>query len=78
MNRYLAACIGGCIALTLTISAQAPPARSTGSQHREYVFTPTGQQMPYRVYVPKTCTGRMSNSARARYICWTIGSLIHA
>jgi len=60
MNRYLAACIGGCIALTLTISAQAPPARSTGSQHREYVFTPTGQQMPYRVYVPKTWDGKAS------------------
>jgi poly(3-hydroxybutyrate) depolymerase len=41
-------------------SAQAPPARSTGDQRRQYVFTPTGQQMPYRVYVPKTWDGKAS------------------
>jgi poly(3-hydroxybutyrate) depolymerase len=48
------------VALTITISAQAPPARATGDQRRQYVFTPTGQPMPYRVYVPKTWDGRAS------------------
>ena len=48
------------IALTLTVSAQAPPARATGDQRRQYVFAPTGQQMPYRVYVPKTWDGKVS------------------
>jgi poly(3-hydroxybutyrate) depolymerase len=28
--------------------------RTTGDQHREYLFAPTGQQMPYRLYVPKS------------------------
>ena len=33
-------------------SAFAQSARATGDQHREYHFAPTGQQMPYRIYVP--------------------------
>ena len=35
-------------------------ARATGDQHREYLFTPTGQQMPYRIYVPKSWDGQRS------------------
>jgi len=32
-----------------TSAQTAPP---TGDQHRSYVFSPTGTEMPYRVYVP--------------------------
>jgi poly(3-hydroxybutyrate) depolymerase len=60
MTRRLATCIGVLIALSLTLSAQAPPARATGNQHREYVFSPTAQRMPYRVYVPSTWDGKAS------------------
>jgi len=60
MTRRIAARIGVLIAFTLTISAQAPPARATGNQHRDYVFSPTGQRMPYRVYVPSTWDGKAS------------------
>jgi poly(3-hydroxybutyrate) depolymerase len=31
---------------------------ATGDQHLEYLFAPTGQQMPYRVYVPSTWDGK--------------------
>src|SRR6185503_19425742 len=41
-------------------SAQTPAARATGDQHRQYVFAPTGQSMPYRVYVPTTWDGKAS------------------
>ena len=60
MNRQFVTCMCALIALTLTLSAQAPSARSTGDQRRQYVFAPTGQQMPYRVYVPKTWVGKGS------------------
>ena len=49
-----------CLALVICagmVSAQAAPARPTGDQHRQYLFAPTGQQMPYRVYVPKSWDG---------------------
>ena len=60
MTRRIATCVGVLIALNLTISAQAPPTRATGNQHRDYVFSPTGQRMPYRVYVPRTWDGKAS------------------
>ena len=43
-------------------SAPAVPAaaRATGDQHRQYVFPPTGQQLPYRVFVPPTWDGKSS------------------
>jgi poly(3-hydroxybutyrate) depolymerase len=59
MTRVVALCIGAAVALTLTVSAQAP-LRATGSQHRDYVFSPTGQRMPYRVYVPTTWDAKAS------------------
>ena len=41
--------------------AQSPPARrATGDQQREYLFAPTGQMMPYRIYVPKSWDGKRS------------------
>jgi len=60
MNRQLVTCMCTLMALTLTLSAQAPSARSAGDQRRQYAFAPTGQQMPYRVYVPKTWDGKAS------------------
>jgi poly(3-hydroxybutyrate) depolymerase len=36
--------------------AQTAP-KPTGDQHRQYLFAPTGQQMPYRVYVPTAWDG---------------------
>jgi poly(3-hydroxybutyrate) depolymerase len=60
MSRRVATGAGVLIALSITITAQAPPARATGNQHREYVFSPTGQRMPYRVYVPTTWDGKAS------------------
>jgi predicted peptidase len=40
-------------------SAQSPEVRrATGDQQRLYVFAPTGQQLPYRVYVPKSWDGK--------------------
>ena len=59
MNRLFVTCIYALVALNLTIAAQAPT-RATGDQRRQYVFAPTGQQMPYRVYVPKTWDGKVS------------------
>jgi acetyl esterase/lipase len=47
-------------ALTLTISAQPLPTRATGDQRRQHVFAPTGQTLPYRVYVPTSWDGKTS------------------
>ena len=60
MNRPFVTCICALVGLNLSVSAQAPPTRATGDQRRQYVFPPTGQQMPYRVYVPKTWNGKAS------------------
>jgi poly(3-hydroxybutyrate) depolymerase len=61
------------IALSLPLPAQTPPAappaaaatsqataRAVGDQHRRYLFVPTGQQMPYRVFVPPSWDGKAS------------------
>jgi predicted peptidase len=40
------------------VLAQTP--QPTGDQHRRYVFTPTGAEMPYRIYVPTTWDGKKS------------------
>jgi predicted peptidase len=44
-------------ACALNSAIAAPP---TGDQHREYLFAPTGEQMPYRLYVPTTWDGASS------------------
>jgi predicted esterase len=41
------------LAIAAPLRAQLP---ATGDQHGEYWFAPTGEQMPYRVYVPTTWT----------------------
>lgn len=39
--------------------AQAPvAARAKGDQQRQYLFLPTGQQLPYRLYVPTKWDGK--------------------
>jgi acetyl esterase/lipase len=61
MNSHLLTYTGAiAVALTLSLSAQTPAARATGDVRRQYVFAPTGQSMPYRVYVPKTWDGKAS------------------
>lgn len=34
--------------------------RGTGDQHRTYIFTPTGEEIPYRIYVPTDWDGEES------------------
>ena len=46
--------------LATAAPAQSGTARATGDQQRQYLFAPTAQQMPYRVYVPTTWDGRQS------------------
>jgi poly(3-hydroxybutyrate) depolymerase len=41
-------------AVSLAGVAQNAPARARGDQQRDYVFAPTGQRIPYRIYVPTT------------------------
>ena len=61
MTRRLFLCTSAMLAaLGLHAFAQTAPARATGDQHRQYVFAPTGQSMPYRVYVPTTWDGKAS------------------
>lgn len=51
VSRYRVA-VGLVLLALVPASAVAQRARATGDQHRDYVFAPTGQQMPYRIYVP--------------------------
>jgi poly(3-hydroxybutyrate) depolymerase len=60
MNRYFPTLLAAIVALNVSAAAQAPPSRVTGDQRRHYVFAPTGQQMPYRIYVPKKWDGTAS------------------
>src|SRR5690349_4329950 len=60
MKQHIVTCMWALIALTVTVSAQGPSARGTGDQRRQYVFAPTGQQMPYRIYVPRMWNGKAS------------------
>lgn len=68
MNNRIAATIGRCVMLIAVVMlagvtgnafAQSPELkRATGDQQRQYIFAPTGQQMPYRIYVPKSWDGK--------------------
>jgi poly(3-hydroxybutyrate) depolymerase len=71
-RNFLAPAIGAIIAMTVAgLPAQSPPApaaapqasvaartRATGDQRRQYVFAPTGQQLPYRLFVPPSWDGK--------------------
>ncbi len=60
MKRPFITGVFALLALSLTVAAQAPATRGTGDQRRQYVFTPTGQQLPYRIYVPQSWDGKAS------------------
>jgi predicted peptidase len=49
-----------CTLATQSFAQTAPATRATGDQQRQYLFAPTGQQMPLRVYVPTTWDGKAS------------------
>ena len=69
MNRYFALCACAILGVaTGSIGAQSPaaaqsaqsataPAPPVGDQNRQYLFAPTGEQMPYRIYVPTSWDG---------------------
>jgi predicted peptidase len=46
--------------LGIACSAAAQIAPATGDQHRKYLFAPTGEEMPYRIYVPTAWDGERS------------------
>jgi poly(3-hydroxybutyrate) depolymerase len=45
------------IAVASSVAGAQPAAPVIGDQHREYVFAPTGETLPYRFYVPTTWDG---------------------
>lgn len=47
-------------ALTATLAFAQDAAAPTGDRNERYIFTPTGQELPYRVYVPTTWDGKAS------------------
>ena len=56
--RHTLVCMAA-VVLLLTAGAAAQT-RATGDQRRQYQFTPTGQQMPLRVFVPPAWDGKTS------------------
>lgn len=51
------------LAVLLSVFATAVPAGqapATGDQQRQYVFAPTGQTLPYRIFVPSNWDGKAS------------------
>ena len=61
MNRILALFLLGAalVAPPATSLAQSPQLpHATGDQQRQYLFAATGQQLPYRVYVPTAWDGK--------------------
>jgi predicted peptidase len=54
-------CFAIAICLMLAVGGSELPAQSltpaTGDQHRQYVFPPTGEEIPYRFYVPTAWDG---------------------
>jgi len=73
-RNLLVLAIGAMVAVTVVeLPAQSPAApataaqasvpaktRATGDQRRQYVFAPTGQQLPYRLFVPPSWDGKSS------------------
>jgi poly(3-hydroxybutyrate) depolymerase len=54
MRRYAPALVICLFTLAIGAARSAPP---TGDQHREYRFAPTGETIPYRIYVPISWDG---------------------
>jgi predicted peptidase len=58
MGRLLAVtCLAVVVLVGGVARAQPGAPRPTGDQHREYVFPPTGESLPYRFYVPTDWDG---------------------
>lgn len=57
MYRSLVVTICVILAVTGADLRAQPPAPASGDQSFEYVFPPTGETMPYRVYVPTSWNG---------------------
>jgi predicted peptidase len=49
---------GGFGARSAPVPAAPSGTRATGDQQREHVFAPTGQRIPFRLYVPTTWNGK--------------------
>jgi poly(3-hydroxybutyrate) depolymerase len=49
-----------CLAQPSLLAQGTQSPKPTGDQHRDYVFAPTGQRMPYRIYVPTRWDGKTS------------------
>jgi poly(3-hydroxybutyrate) depolymerase len=49
-----------CLAQPGVLAQGTQSPKPTGDQHRDYVFAPTGQRMPYRIYVPTRWDGKTS------------------
>jgi predicted peptidase len=51
-----------CMSVVQAAAPPAPPvstvARATGDQQRQHLFSPTGQTIPYRLYVPTSWDGK--------------------
>jgi len=64
VRRFFSWCTGAMVmAAAVGLSAQGPATertRATGDQRRQYYFAPTGQQLPYRLFVPPTWDGKTS------------------
>ena len=62
-----------CAWLGIAGSVAAQTAPPTGDQHRQYLFAPTGAEMPYRIYVP-TRLGRQALAADPACSCTAPGA----
>ena len=56
-GRWFVIALSAVIAVAVGVAWSQPAEPGTGDQHREYVFAPTGETLPYRVYVPAAWDG---------------------
>jgi poly(3-hydroxybutyrate) depolymerase len=56
-GRWSAIALWAVMAFVGSVARAQPAAPPTGDQHREYVFAPTGETLPYRFYVPTSWHG---------------------
>ena len=56
-GRWFVIALSAVIAVAAGVARSQPAEPGTGDQHREYVFAPTGETLPYRVYLPTTWDG---------------------
>jgi acetyl esterase/lipase len=56
-GRWFAFALSVVFAVTASVAWSQSAEPPTGDQHRQYVFAPTGETLPYRFYVPTTWDG---------------------